>query len=146
MDSYLNINLKTQRIVSDLLKACKKLCYNNVSDNIRYIKLLVKEKDQQLPLIEIKKRRYKKFIVRDLLTIDELTKEIEKYQSKIIWVDFILYFSSEKETIILVEFIFGGNNTGLSFHASIIIPPESITNNSMFDLNWHLSIVDEKLF
>ena len=145
MDSCQNIILKTQYIVSDLLKACKKLCNNNISDNIRYIKLLVEEKDQQLTLSEIKKRRYKEFTKRKFLTIDELTKEIEKYQSKIIWIDFILYFSSEKETIILVEFIFGKNNTELSFHASIITPPESLTNNCMFDLNWHLlSIVDSK--
>ena len=138
MDSCKNIMLNTQGVVFDLLKASKKLCNNNISDNIRYIKLLVEENDQQLSLSEIKKRRYEKFIKRELLTIDELTKEIEKYQSKIIWTDFILYFSSEKETIILVEFIFGENNTGLSFHASIITPPESLTNNSKFDLNWHL--------
>jgi negative regulator of sigma E activity len=144
MESFQNIKKKSQQIVSDLLNLGNQSCVNIISNNIYYIISLVKKKDQQASLSEEKIRRYQAFVNGKLLYIDGVVSEIVKRQSDIIWVDFILYFSLEKETIILVELIFGKNNTELSFHACIYTPQESIINNCKFDLNWHLGGVNNK--
>ena len=132
MESFQNIKMKSQQMVSDLLNLGNQSCVNIISNNIYYIISLVKKKDHDPP-----KRRYQAFVNRKLLDIDGVVSEIVKRQSDIIWVDFILYFSLEKETIILVELVSGKNNTDLSFHACIYTPQESIINNCKFDLNWH---------
>ena len=79
--------------------------------------------------------------------MEELVRKIEKHKKFLTWVDLTLYFSSEEETIILVELVFTKRrfifwhkfSSKLNFHCGIRLPDDyTVKNNQKFDVNWHL--------
>jgi len=133
-----NILDKVQYITSDLLKMGKQLCINQFSQNIFYQKVMADELNFCLNPYELEKLKIKILTTQPLLSINELTKEIELSKNRLDWVDFQLYYAHKNFTIIMVIFVPSENlnNSNMQFHCCIETPSEHFNSKQKFDVNW----------
>lgn len=121
-----------------LIELGKEVCTNTFYPTIYYVRRDVDVLQCQ-NAYEEQKSRLNSLIHGKLLTVDELSKEIEESKTTMHWVDFLLYYSSCHITVIIVEFIQTPNNdsnTELNFHCSIYPPIRDVDTKEKFDLNW----------
>lgn len=130
-------------VTNSLIRLGEEICWNKFSNNIGYLVRHVPEKDQILRFVETKKKIIDVLKKKKLYTSPILANEIVKYQKKIGWIDLILIYSSNQETIILAELIYGKRKDDLNFHASIATPNWYIDKKEKFDLNWYLNELHE---
>ena len=87
------------------------------------------------------------FSEKNFLSLEELVRKIEKHKKFLTWVDLSLYFSLEKETIILVKLIFTKRrfifwhkfSPELNFHCGIRLSTEYTPEpNQKIYANLHL--------
>jgi hypothetical protein len=129
------IKFNINQSIENVFIIAKQSCTNSFSTNIKLIKRLVSVEDQkndlkydnQIKIEHIKKRMF--------ISSEKLVFDIFNNQHNLIWIDFVLFNSSEKETIILVELIENKNSKDLNFHCCIMLPPGFIDNKIKFDIN-----------
>lgn len=143
MDIKLNLQNTTER----LLSIAKDICFNTISHKVLYFMRTLDNYNQKPSLYEYERENYKLFNERNFLSLEELVRKIEKHKKFLTWVDLSLYFSSEEETIILVEVIFTKRrfifwhkfSSELNFHCGIRLPDDYTSKtNQKIDANWHL--------
>jgi hypothetical protein len=143
----MNIRLNLQNTTDRLLSIANDICFNTISHKVLYFMRGFDNYNQKSSLYEYERENYKLFSERNFLSMEELVRKIEKHKKFLTWVDLTLYFSSEEETIILVELVFTKRrfifwhkfSSKLNFHCGIRLPDDyTVKNNQKFDVNWHL--------
>lgn len=134
------IKVEAEYATATIFLLANNLCTNKLSDNVNYIIRIVDTKKEIFnDFRPIRLIHYKCFNKGKRFNLDKTITYIRKHQKKVFAVDFILYFVSEKETVILVELIKKDkkNDDQLHFHGKIILPPIYTMNEEKFDANWY---------
>ncbi len=121
---------ETQKVLS----MGRVMCPDHISNNVSYLKLKLKQFALQDSPVERERKRYDVFCKKKYEDIDDLAKEIYKYRNTLSWIDLLLYYTSEIETIIIVEILLSDKKGTPSFHCSIR-KPLNVNNDTKFDPN-----------
>lgn len=122
-----------------VLLIAKESCTNQFSENIRLIKRFVSTEDMKNNLGFDKYKKIECLKNREFISVDELSLYIYRNQNNLNWIDFILFYTSDNETIIIVELIECKNSKELNFHCCIMTPHRFVEDqNKKFDINWVL--------
>jgi len=122
--------------IENVLVIAQISCLNSFSTNIRLIKRLVSSENRNNDLKYDNQKKKEYINKREFVSPEELALDIFDNQHNFIWIDFVLFYSSINETIIIVELIENENSKDLNFHCSIMVPPNYIYDKKKFDINW----------
>ena len=98
------------------------MCTSHISNNVSYLKL--KQFALRDSPVERERKRYDVFCKKKYKDIDNLAKEIYRYKNTLSWIDLLLYYTSEIETIIIIEILLSDKKGAPSFHCSIKKAPK----------------------
>lgn len=107
---------ETQKVLS----MGRVMCTSHISNNVSYLKL--KQFALRDSPVERERKRYDVFCEKKYEDIDNLAKEIYRYRNTLSWIDLLLYYTSEIETIIIIEILLSDKKGAPSFHCSIKKP------------------------
>lgn len=130
------IKLNINQSIENVLIIAQQSCTNSFSKNIKLIKRFVSVEDQNNDLKYDNQKKIEHIKKRQFISPEKLAFEIFNIQYNLIWIDFVLFYSSENETIIIVELIENENSKDLNFHCCIMVPPNFVDDKKKFDINW----------
>lgn len=119
-----------------LMKLTREACTNTLSDNVKFIKCY--EVEEEMAAEEIGGLvQYLQFANRNLCDLPQLVDDIYNYLlagSFISWIDFTMYYASEKETFISVYLVFVDHEVPPEYHIGILTELHN-QEKEKYDLN-----------
>jgi len=132
-------------IVTPLIKCTEDLCWNNLSDNIRYtIKPNQSEESEHLDEFELKLLKHRNKEIKRVYTISQIADRLVNNEKVPVWINVSVYKAEKKWTIVELlisrrmrrEYNELYHKIGFPpFHISIPLPPFR-TEDQKFDVNW----------
>lgn len=131
------IKLHINEYIENVFIIAQQSCINSFSKNIQLIERFVFVEEHKNNLNYSKFNKIECLNKREFISKEKLATDIFDNQNNLSWIDFVLFYSSENETIIIVELIEYKNSKDLNFHCCIMIPLSFVEDkNKKFDINW----------
>ncbi len=116
------IKFHINEYIENALICAQQSCTNSFSKNIKLIINFISIEENEQNLNFNKSKKIKCLKKRKFISVNNLALEIFKNQYNLSWIDFVLFYTSKNETIIIVDLIESENNKELNFHCSIMAP------------------------
>ncbi|WP_423129761.1 hypothetical protein [Gaoshiqia sp. Z1-71] len=133
------IKINVRKCIEGVFSIVSQCCTNSLSEDVKLIShYVVIDKmrsstnnfNRDLGLKILKERRF--------ISEEKLVENIFEKQEDLSWIDFVMIYSSNQETIILVEMI-KSPTIDINFHCRIMTPYNFRDNSDKkFDVNWWL--------